>query len=139
MTKFFALAGLRVGYGIGNEDLVKRLSDSKLVWNVNILAQIAAIECLRDKEHMENSKDLIMREKENLFNELSDILELKVYPSDANFFLINIEKTGLKSQEMKRKMLERGILVRDCSNFRGLDENYIRICVRTRKDNERHQ
>ncbi|ODS35808.1 MAG: histidinol-phosphate transaminase [Candidatus Altiarchaeales archaeon WOR_SM1_86-2] len=137
MTKFFGLAGLRVGYGIGNKNLIKRLSDLKLVWNVNSLAQIAAIESLKDEEYIRDSKDLMGGEKQNLFKKLSVIPGIRIYPSDANFFLINIKDTGLRSHEMKMKLLERGILIRDCSNFRGLNENYVRICVRTREDNEK--
>lgn len=137
MTKFFALAGLRIGYGIGNKDLIEKLSDAKLVWNINVFAQVAGLECLKDREYIKNSKLLIEKEKQKLFKKLSNFPKLNVYPSDANFFLINIEKTGLKASDMKKKMLEKGILIRDCSNFKGLDENYIRVCVRTRDENEK--
>jgi threonine-phosphate decarboxylase len=137
MTKFFALAGLRVGYGIGNKNLIKKLSDAKLEWNVNVLAQAAAIGSLRDKEYIRTSGILMEKEKKNLFNELSGIPELTVYFSDANFFLINIKRTGFSSPEMKNELLKKGILIRDCSNFRGLNKNYIRVCVRMREENEK--
>ncbi len=137
MTKFFALAGLRIGYGVGNKNLIKKLSDAKLEWNVNVLAQAAAIGSLRDKEYIKNSKTLMEKEKQNLFNELLGIPELIVYPSDANFFLINIKRTGFSSPEMKNELLKKSILIRDCSNFRGLNKNYIRVCVRTREENEK--
>ena len=60
MTKFFALAGLRVGYGVGSKNLINKLSSAKLEWNVNVLAQIAAVESLRDNEYIRNSKLLIV-------------------------------------------------------------------------------
>ncbi|NWG09452.1 MAG: hypothetical protein HXX80_03965, partial [Nitrososphaerales archaeon] len=52
------------------------------------------------------------------------------------FFLINIKKTGLKAKELKNKLLNLGILIRDCNSFKGLDEYYIRVAIRTRKENE---
>lgn len=137
MTKFFALAGLRIGYGIGNKNLIEKLNSAKLEWNVNFLAQVASIESLKDKEYIENSKFLIKKEKQNLFRDLSGMHKLKVYPSFANFFLVDIEKTGLKSGEMKSMLLNKGILIRDCSNFKGLNENYVRICARTRDENQK--
>ncbi|OQX21336.1 MAG: histidinol-phosphate transaminase [Candidatus Altiarchaeales archaeon A3] len=137
MTKFFALAGLRVGCGVGNKNLIEILRGAKLEWNVNFPGQVAAVESLKDKEYIENSKFLIKKEKQNLFNGLSLINKLRVYPSYTNFFLVDIEKTGLKSGEMKSMLLKKNILIRDCSNFRGLSENYIRICTRTKKENEK--
>jgi len=137
MTKFFALAGLRIGYGVGNTSLIKKLNSAKPPWNVNSLAQIAGIESLRDKNHIKNSYALLKTEKQNLFKKLSGIRGLKVYRSDANFFLINIEKTGMKSREMKKRLVEKGILIRDCSNFNGLDDYYVRVCVRTKEENEK--
>lgn len=136
MTKFFSLAGLRVGYGIGNQKIIEKLKNIKVEWNVNMLAQIAAIESLNDKEYIENSKILIKKEKEKFFEELLNF-ELEIYPSDANFFLINLEKKKLKSKKLKKELLKYKILIRDCSNFKGLNDNYVRVCVNNRENNEK--
>ena len=55
---------------------------------------------------------------------------------DANFFFINIRKSGLTASQLKSKLLKQGILIRDCTSFRGLDEFYVRIAVKTRVENE---
>ncbi|RLI19850.1 histidinol-phosphate aminotransferase, partial [Candidatus Bathyarchaeota archaeon] len=55
----------------------------------------------------------------------------------ANFILINIRDSGFTAAELKERLLKYGILIRDCSSFRGLDEYYIRVAVRTRRENEK--
>jgi histidinol-phosphate aminotransferase len=136
-TKFFGLTGLRVGYGVSNEEIIKLLFRGKLPWNVNCLAQVAAIAALQDAEYMEKTRRLIREERKFLLENLSKIRGLKVFPSHANFILIDVRETGFTSIQLKDEMLKRGILIRDCSSFKGLDEYYIRIAVRTRYENER--
>jgi threonine-phosphate decarboxylase len=135
-TKFFGLAGLRIGYGISNREAIEIISRAKIPWNVNCLAEAAAIAALEDSEFSDKTRRLIEEEREFLMNGLSQIKGLNVVPSDANFFLINIKKTGLKAKELKSKLLNFGILIRDCDSFKGLDEYYIRVAIRTRNENE---
>jgi threonine-phosphate decarboxylase len=137
LTKSFGLTGLRVGYGVSCEEIINLLSKGKIPWNVNCLAQAAAIAALQDTEYLEKTRRLIREEREFLLNELKKIHGLKVFPAYANFIFIDIRQTGLTSTQLKEKMLKHGILIRDCSSFRGLDEYYIRVSVRTRRENER--
>jgi threonine-phosphate decarboxylase len=136
-TKIYGLAGLRVGYGIASEEIIKLLSRAKMPWNVNYLGQVAAVVTLNDKEHLKKSRELIRLEKAYLIRELMGVKSCKLYPADANFIFINIRETGLTAAQLKEKMLKEGILIRDCSSFRGLDDYYIRVAVKTRKENER--
>jgi threonine-phosphate decarboxylase len=136
-TKIFALTGLRVGYGIASEEIVNAMLCAKIPWNVNCLAQAAAIAALKDEEHLKVTRELIKKEKAQLAAVLNEIKPFKVYPSAANFFFIDIRKSGLTAAELKNKMLSHGILIRDCTSFRGLDEYYIRVAVKTRTENER--
>jgi threonine-phosphate decarboxylase len=136
-TKAFGLAGLRVGYGVACRDIIEVISKVKVPWNVNCLGQAAAEAALQDLEHLKRTKNLIEEEKVFLLTELSKIGCLKVFPANANFIFVDVRRSGLTSPELRRKMLERGILVRDCSSFKGLDEYYVRIAVRTRPENER--
>ncbi|MCP8322844.1 MAG: threonine-phosphate decarboxylase CobD [Candidatus Methylarchaceae archaeon HK02M2] len=135
-TKFFGLTGLRIGYGIGNREMIDILSRAKMPWNINCLAEVAAIAALKDKQFSEKTFRLIEEEKEFLFDELNKIKGFDVLPPDSNFFLINIEQTRLKADELKRDLLKFDILIRDCSSFEGLDNRYIRVAIRTRKENE---
>ena len=135
-TKFFGLTGLRIGYGIGNDQMIEVLSKSLMPWNINCLADVAAIVTLNDSEFIEDTYKLIDKERAYLLRELSKIKGFRIIPPDANFFLINIERTGFNSKELKNALLKYGILIRDCSSFKGLDEYFIRIAIRTRKENE---
>jgi len=137
MTKFHSIPGLRFGYAIASPEVARYLSLALPPWNVNTLAMRAALAALEDEEFVKKSREYLAREKERLFSELSRLPALKVYPSEANFFLINIKKTGMSSQEMKAKLAERGFLIRDCSSFRHLGEEHIRICIRRREENLR--
>ena len=136
-TKIFGLAGLRVGYGIASEEIIKLLSNAKIPWSVNCLAQVAASVALTDKEHLQKSCEVIRVERLYLTNELSKIEGFRHYNADANFILINIKDTSLTAKQLKDKMLKKGILIRDCSSFRGLDDYHIRVAIKTRQENKR--
>jgi L-threonine-O-3-phosphate decarboxylase len=136
-TKIFGLTGLRVGYGIASEEIINVLLCAKIPWNVNCLAQAAAVAALKDEEHLRVTRELIKKEKAFLSTELEKIKSFKVFPPDANFFFIDIRKSGLTATELKNKLLRQGILIRDCTSFRGLDEYFIRVAVKTREENER--
>lgn len=136
-TKIFALTGLRIGYGIASEEIINTMLCAKIPWNVNCLAQAAAVAALKDEEHLRITRELIKKEKDQLALELKEIKGFKIYPPDANFFFINIRNSGLTATEMKNRMLNHGILIRDCTSFHGLDKYYIRVAVKTRIENKR--
>jgi threonine-phosphate decarboxylase len=136
-TKIFGLTGLRIGYGIASEEIINVLFNAKIPWNVNCLAQSAAIAALGDEEHLKKTRELIRGEKAFLMRGLTQIKSFKVFPADANFFFIDIRQSGYTAAQLKEKMLRDGVLIRDCSSFRGLDEYYIRVAVKTRQENER--
>ena len=136
-TKIFGLTGLRVGYGIASEEIINVLLCAKIPWNVNCLAQAAAVAALKDQEHLRVTRELIKKEKTRLLAELAEIKSFKIFQPDANFFFIDIRKSGLTATEVKNKLLQQGILIRDCTSFRGLDQYYIRVAVKTRMENER--
>ena len=136
-TKIFGLTGLRVGYGIAHEEIINALLNAKIPWNVNCLAQAAAIAALADEEHLKKTRELIKNEKQFLMRELKKIEAFKVFPADANFIFVDIRKSGYTAAELKEKMLRDGVLIRDCSSFRGLDGHYIRVAVKTRLENKK--
>jgi len=136
-TKIFGLAGLRVGYGVAHSEVANLLFRTKVPWNINCLAQAAAIAALNDDEYLRRTWKLIKSERAFLLRELREINGFKVFPAHANFILVDIRDSGLTAAELKERLLKYGILIRDCSSFRGLGEYYIRIAVRTRRENER--
>jgi L-threonine-O-3-phosphate decarboxylase len=136
-TKIFGLTGLRIGYGIASEEIVNVLLCAKIPWNVNCLAQAAAVAALKDEEHLKVTHELIKKEKTQLLAELGEFKSFKIFQPDANFFFIDIRKSGLTATELKNELLGQGILIRDCTSFRGLDQYYIRVAVKTREENKR--
>jgi threonine-phosphate decarboxylase len=134
-TKLFGLTGLRVGYGIANKEIIDILMGAKIPWNVNRLAQAAAVVALNDEEHLQKTRRLINEEKIYLQNGLRDIRGFRVFVPDANFFFIDIRETGYTATELTQKLLQQGIMIRDCSSFKGLDQYYIRIAVRCHNEN----
>ena len=136
-TKIFGLTGLRVGYGIANDEIISLLSCAKIPWNVNCIAQAAAVAALKDEDHLKITRELIKKEKTKLLSELEKIKSFKIFLSDANFFFIDIRNSGRTAALLASELLKEGILIRDCTSFRGLDPYYIRIAVKTQVENER--
>jgi threonine-phosphate decarboxylase len=134
-TKFFALAGLRVGYAIAHKHMVQFLQRFQMPWSVNALAQAAAEYALSEKEHIRRSRQAIEKERIFLYDAISRLKGFKPYPSVANFLLIEIENSRFTSTRLKERLLRKGILIRDCANFRGLNERFVRMAVRTHKEN----
>jgi threonine-phosphate decarboxylase len=136
-TKIYGLTGLRVGYGVGNEEIVNILLRAKIPWNVNCVAQAAAVAALEDEEHLRVTLELIKREKMWLASELSAFRGFRFSMPDANFFFIDVRDSGFTALKLKDEMLRHGFLIRDCSSFRGLDEFFIRVAIKTHEENAR--
>lgn len=138
LTKFFSIPGLRLGYLIGHTFLINRISGLQYPWNISSLAQIAGEEAVKDKKYIKQTKDCVRQEKKYLFNELIKIKEIQIYPSEANFFLcrLNNPKMNMASR-LRSILLKKGILIRDCANFRGLDNSFFRIAVKTREESSK--
>lgn len=134
LTKSFALAGLRIGYGIGSKQMISVLNKIKIPWNVSGLAQQAASAALLHSFYLTKVKKMIKKESFYLINYISKLKIFQCNATSTNFILI---KTKMKSQTLQKKLLEKKILIRDCSTIRGLNNNYIRIAVKTRKENEK--
>lgn len=136
-TKFFALPGLRIGYIVAEKDIIARLKQYQPPWSINSLAQLAAVLTLEDRRHAKKSLSLIKEERRFLFSQISKIRKLHPYPSLTNFLLIKIKDKKLTSSFLRKRLISKGILIRDCSNFRGLNNKFIRIAVRLHRENLR--
>jgi threonine-phosphate decarboxylase len=132
LTKSFGLAGLRVGYGVGNKRLVSVLNKIKIPWNISGLAEEAACTALLNKGFLKKTRKLLKAESDFLRKSISKLDGFSCSDASANFILI---RTKTDSKLLQKKLLQKKILIRDCSTFRGLDNNHIRIAVRTRKEN----
>ena len=131
LTKFFAIPGLRLGYGMTwNADLFSRMQEEKEPWSVNVFANLAGLTMLEDEEYIRKTEDWIREEKKYFHQELSKISEIKVYETETNFILLQL--LSKEAREFQAAMIEKGILVRDASNFPFLNEYYIRLAIKDR-------
>lgn len=128
-TKLYAIPGLRLGYGITcNRALLEEMQRVTQPWRVSIPAQEAGIAALAERNYVEETRELIRREREYLTIVLKG-LGCKVFEAGANFIFF---KGPL---DLYERCLERGYLIRDCSNYRGLEKGYYRIAVRSKEEN----
>lgn len=134
LTKSFGLAGLRVGYGLGSKKMIEILNKIKIPWNVSGIAQDAAVKALSNKSYIEKTRRLVEKERNFLKDSISKSGKFQCYDSDANFILI---KSKINSRKLQKKLLEKNILIRDCSSFKGLGDKFIRIAVRTHRENQK--
>ncbi|MEG1584680.1 MAG: aminotransferase class I/II-fold pyridoxal phosphate-dependent enzyme, partial [Anaerovorax sp.] len=138
-TKNYAMPGLRLGYCLcSDEALLADMERMGQPWSVSLPAQLAGVRALKEKEYLEKVASLILEEKEYLLGELEN-LNIKTYPPAANYILLRLSdiETREQSQRFKEALLEKGIIIRDCSNYRGLGPGYYRIAVKDRRANEK--
>ncbi len=127
-TKRYAAAGLRLGFmQSADEQLLKLVYDAGPCWNVSTPAQVAGIAALRAKDYLPESVRHIEKERDFLTERLRK-LGITVYPSQANYLLIRTQVP------LYERLRERGILIRACDNYIGLDGTYFRICVKHREE-----
>ena len=128
-TKLFAMPGLRLGYALcGSGELAERLSASGQYWSVSSPAQAAGMAALEIQHDMEKLPAYISRQREYLYSRM-DSMGIRYYRSDGNFILFR------SRDDLGELLLKRDILIRDCSNFKGLSRGYYRIAVRTHEEN----
>lgn len=134
LTKFYAIPGLRLGFGVASETLIQKLFAAKDVWSVNLLAAKAGVAALNDEVYKKNTLLWLKNEQEFLRKNL-DTLNIKYYAPAANFILCEFENANI-SRKIRAGLKAKNILVRNCDNFPGLDEKFIRIAIKSREDNE---
>lgn len=136
-TKFFAIPGMRLGCLLAAPDLIRHLSAVQEPWSVNTLAQAMGRACLRDLDYMARSRALVRQERDYLLAGLKSLPGLQAFPSTVNYLLVKITRPEWTAAGLQKAMLSEKIVIRDASNFRGLDQRFIRLAVRRREENQR--
>ena len=129
-SKAYGLAGIRIGYGITSSEIAQSLHKVREPFNVNSLAQAAALAALEDDEHLEATRRLLREEKPKLYQAFRD-LGLEAIPSAANFILFRV---GPKADSMAQRLLKRGIIVRAMQAW--ALPNYLRVTVGLPQENQ---
>lgn len=129
-TKIFAIPGVRLGYLVCSDSLLlERIGRQLPEWNLSVFAQAAGYQCAMQTAFVEKTAAYIENERQFLETGLKQA-GYKVFPGKANFLLIYC------GQPLYDRLLEKGILIRNCENFRGLSKGFYRIAVKSRKENE---
>lgn len=130
-TKMYAIPGLRLGYGIScNTALLEKMNQKRQPWSVSGLAQAAGCAAIREKDRVEKTKQYVIEERAWIEQRLNEI-GVVFYPSQANYLLLKSPCSLF--EELKKQ----GFLIRDCSNYRGLEKGYYRIAVKKHEENEK--
>lgn len=130
-TKMHAMPGLRLGYGIcSDQALLERLAFVRQPWSVSIAAQEAGLAALEEVDRVKRTRSFVQAERswmERRFQQMG----VTIFPSAANYILLKSE------YDLFGLLKAQNILIRDCSNYEGLDRGYYRVAVKTREENER--
>lgn len=162
MTKIYAMPGIRVGYAVASADMVDRLKQYQNPWSVDSPSEAALLAALDDDEYLDRSIELIAAESAWLTDQLWDVSGVRpVWPSAKrpegtpprpNWVLVSLVETPWTSIQVHEELARRGILVRECSNFSGLEpgavvtgpngleiatRGHLRFAVRTKIENDK--
>ncbi len=160
MTKIYAIPGLRVGYAVASPEMIARLRRSQQPWTVTTAAEVAALASLDDDEYLQRTIELIAAESVRMTDRLWDVPGLRPAwpgpdrpawaPPMANFVLVSLVDTPWTSTQVQDALARRGLLVRECSNYHGLEpgsvvtgpglsfetRGHLRFCLRTPGEND---
>ena len=137
MSKVLGLAGMRIGYGLACPEIIEYMHRIKPVFSLTRLSFVAALNTFQDRQYIAESIEKGIESRQYLYDELSKIDSLNVFPSKSNFMLIGIKDTGFTASELALELMKRGIIVRDCTSFKGLDEYWIRISICTLEEDKK--
>ena len=136
LTKFYAIPGIRLGFGLFSPEASARMEQGKDPWNVNLLAQKAGVAALHDRDYQQQARRYVQNEKDYLANALQKLDGIKVYPPTVNFIFLDLKAGGWNSAAFAQQMRRRGILIRDCANYSGLGDTFIRVAVKSHNENQ---
>lgn len=137
VSKFFAAPGIRFGYAItANGDFLEAAGNAKTPWNVNTFACIAGI-MFEDEHYINLTKSLIQTERNLIFSAMSSRKTIKVFKPDANFILIKLLKEDQTAADVFDYCIQKGLMVRDCTDYEGLGSKFVRFCFLKPEQNDK--
>lgn len=136
MTKSWAIPGLRLGYALADPKVITALRRLRPDWSVNTIAQAVGVRALQDDAFLEQTRGYVRQQRLDLFTRINEIRYLYPFSGDANFLLARIDHPTLDASALAHKLLKKGIVIRVCDNFSGLDNRYFRVAVRTAKEQQ---
>ena len=134
MTKCYAVPGLRLGAVTGSRQLLSRLRACRMPWSVNALAVEAGHYLLQHPEAYRMDIQALLAERMRVAGELEATGGVETLPSDTHYFLARLHE-GTAARLKDFLATRHGLLIRDASNFEGLDARYFRIAIQTEEEN----
>lgn len=135
MTKRYAMPGLRLGYMTGPAALIGRVRSCRMPWSVNALAVEAGLFLTEHPDTAPIDRDALFAETDRLRTQINALPGVEALPTQTHFFLCRL--AAGRAADLKRYLAEnQGILIRDASNFEGLDARYFRIATQTPEEND---
>lgn len=138
VSKFYAAPGLRLGYAItGNLELIQLVNAKKNPWTINSLAEQAGIVMFTDEAYNQETKELMHSEQTRIYKIFSESEQYKPYLPSANFILLKIVDETLNADMLFERAIKEKMMIRNCSSFPFLDNQYIRFCFMTPEENDK--
>lgn len=134
MTKTFALPGVRFGFAYAPKDFKDYYDELSLAWSIGFIQNEAAKLLANSEEYLSETKKYYHDERARLKNLYKAFDNFEMLDSDANFYLLKLKK--LSDEEMYKIMLEKGILLRRMQGYKNIENNYVRLAIRTREEND---
>lgn len=134
MTKTFALPGVRFGFAYAPKDFKDYYDELSLAWSTGFIQNEAAKLLAGSEEYLSETKKYYQEERARLKNIYKAFENFEMIDSDANFYLLKLKK--LSDEEMYKIMLEKGILLRRMQGYKNIGDNYVRLAIRTREEND---
>lgn len=135
-TKFFGMPGIRLGYGVTtNKELFNKIEKLAEPWNINAAAELAGSVIFQDRDYIAKTKKWIEEERCHMGQLLKEINGLFIFPTAANFYLVQIENRKIYVELVYKKMIQKGYLIRTPNGFIGLDKQFFRVAIKGRQDN----
>ncbi len=135
LTKYFGLAGLRVGYALAHPETAEWISRLLPPWSLNALALCAGEWALNHSDYFDCQKDSWLKETRRMMNALKKHKDIEVYPSATIFFLFRVSNRK-KANKFFSYLGHKGMMIRHCNDYSGLDQTFFRIGSKTQNENE---
>lgn len=136
LTKSFAIPGIRIGFGFSNDAIISEMEKVRMTWNVGQVEQNVANVLIRDRMDYVDHAAAVMAQESEIMNSMLREVDFPVGAvSDSFFYFNSLEPLGMDCAEFKKRMLTRGIMVRDCASFGDRFKGYVRYSVKDRERN----
>jgi threonine-phosphate decarboxylase len=141
MSKIFRISGLRIGFIIASKNIIETLTRYSLPWSVNALAQAGVRYLMEHKAEVnsfvDHTQKFIENEKKRFAEKLKNAAGIKLFTSTTSFILVKLVNR-LTADAIFQNLLHQRILIRNCSNFKGLSDRFIRISLKNSETNLMH-